>query len=73
MRSHLGNDDRWLGSFETDVLGRWRTRSRLGDRWASWRYELDRKVEAGQASFESELAEAAALLELPRLTLNEAA
>ena len=69
---HLGND-RWLGSFEADVLGRWQySITAWVDRWASWRYELDRKVEAGQASFESELAEGAALLGAASLTLDDA-
>ena len=69
---HLAND-RWLGSFEPDVLGRWQySITAWVDRWASWRYELDRKIEAGQASFESELAEGAALLGVASLTLEGA-
>ena len=69
---HLGND-RWLGSFEANVLGRWEySVAAWVDRWASWRHELDRKVEVGQASFESELAEGAALLGVASLTLDDA-
>ena len=59
---HLGND-RWLGSFEVDELGRWQYSIVAWiDRFASWRHELERKVEAGQADLSSELAEGAALL-----------
>ena len=59
---HLGND-RWLGSVEVDELGRWQySIVAWVDRFASWRHELERKVEAGQADLSSELAEGAALL-----------
>src|SRR5205823_12465418 len=47
--------DRWRGSFEVTDLGRWQ----FGvvawvDRIASWRWELQRKVEAGQEDLSSE-------------------
>ena len=69
---HLGND-RWLGSVEVDELGRWRySIVAWVDRFASWRHELERKVEAGQGDLSSELAEGAALLGAKGLTLEEA-
>jgi hypothetical protein len=59
---HLGND-RWLGSVEVDELGRWRySIVAWVDRFASWRHELERKVEADQGELSSELAEVAGLL-----------
>jgi len=68
----LGND-RWLGEVVVDRLGRWEY-SVVGwvDRYGSWRRELERKVEAGQADLSSELAEGAALLGRDALTLDEA-
>jgi starch synthase (maltosyl-transferring) len=64
--------DRWHGSFEADVLGRWQ----FGvvawvDRVASWQHELERKVAAGQSDLASELAEGAALLGVAALTVEE--
>ena len=64
--------DRWRGSFEVDDLGRWQ----FGvvawvDRIASWRWELQRKVEAGQEDLSSELAEGATLLGVDSLTVEE--
>src|SRR5438552_4166979 len=55
--------DRWVGSFDVDALGRW-TFAVVAwvDRFASWRDELRRKVDAGQEDLSSELAEGAALM-----------
>src|SRR5918999_4548922 len=55
--------DRWTGSFAVDELGRWAfTIEAWTDRFASWRHELSRKVDATQADLSSELLEGAALL-----------
>ena len=44
----LGND-RWRGAFEPTALGRWQySIVAWVDRLASWRHEIERKVEAGQ-------------------------
>jgi starch synthase (maltosyl-transferring) len=66
----LGND-RFAGAFRVDELGRW-SYSIVAwiDRLASWRHELERKVEAGQTNLEGELAEGAALLGVKKLTLE---
>ncbi len=69
---HLGND-RWLGALTVEALGRWQYAVVAWvDRFASWRNELERKVEAGQADLSSELAEGARLLGAKTLTLDEA-
>jgi starch synthase (maltosyl-transferring) len=69
---HLGND-RWTGTVTFEKLGRCQySIVAWVDRFASWRHELDRKVEAGQADLTSELAEGAALLGLKTLTIDEA-
>ena len=69
---HLGND-RWTGEVALDKLGRWEySIVAWVDRFASWRHELERKVEAGQADLSSELAEGAAILGVKALTLDEA-
>jgi len=65
--------DRWHGSFSVDALGRWQYA--IGawvDRWASWRWEIDRKLEGGQTEFSSELIEGAALAGVETLTLERA-
>jgi len=50
--------DRWHGSFSVDACGRWELSVQAWvDRYASWRQELRRKVEAGQADLASELEE----------------
>ena len=68
----IGND-RWHGSFEVTELGRWQFAIVAWiDRFASWRSELTRKVEAGQSDLESELSEGAALLGVKALTLEAA-
>jgi starch synthase (maltosyl-transferring) len=57
----LGND-RFAGTFEVDSPGRWRFEIEAWvDRHAGWLSEYDRKVTAGQADLEGELAEGAAL------------
>ena len=59
---HTGND-RWRGTFVPEGLGRWQFSVAVWvDRHASWRDELRRKHEAGQADLASELQEGAALL-----------
>ncbi len=69
---HLGND-RWLGRVATEKLGRWQySIVAWVDRFASWRHELERKVDAGHADLTSELAEGAALVGVESLGLNEA-
>jgi starch synthase (maltosyl-transferring) len=56
--------DRWTGSIVLDELGRWSfTIEAWVDRFASWRWELSRKVDAGQRDFASELSEGVALLQ----------
>ena len=68
----LGND-RWTGEVAPVELGRWEYSIVAWiDRFASWRHELERKVEAGQADLSSELAEGAAILGVKALTLDEA-
>src|SRR5581483_2207843 len=65
--------DRWTGSFEVDVCGRWEfTVQAWVDRFESWRDELRRKVEAGQADLTSELEEGAVLLGVPELDVRTA-
>jgi starch synthase (maltosyl-transferring) len=68
----IGND-RWLAGFTAHRLGRWQySISAWVDRLASWRQELDRRLEAGQSELDGELAEGAALLGIGRLSLAEA-
>jgi starch synthase (maltosyl-transferring) len=65
--------DRWHGSFSVDACGRWELSVQAWvDRYASWREELRRKVEAGQTDLASELEEGAALLEVPELDVETA-
>jgi starch synthase (maltosyl-transferring) len=64
--------DRWRGVFEPTALGRWQfVIEAYVDRAASWRNELERKVEAGQDDLASELLEGAALLGVPSLTVEQ--
>ncbi|HZR90797.1 MAG TPA: alpha-1,4-glucan--maltose-1-phosphate maltosyltransferase [Gaiellaceae bacterium] len=64
--------DRWHGAFACSQLGRWRyTVTAWIDRAASWRQELERKVEAGETDLAGELAEGAALLGRESLTVEE--
>ena len=54
--------DRWVGEFAPDCPGRWQYRVEAWvDRKASFRHELERKVEAGQDDLSGELSEAAEL------------
>jgi starch synthase (maltosyl-transferring) len=72
LMHHDGND-RWVGGFEPDALGRWEYRvDAWVDRFASWRQELARKVEAGQQDLSGELSEGAALFGVDALTVDEA-
>ncbi len=65
--------DRWHGSFVASELGRWQyTITAWIDRWASWQWELSRKLEAGQKDLASELLEGAALAGVESLTLEQA-
>ena len=65
--------DRWTGSFAADELGLWEfTVAAWTDRWASWRWEIERKAKAGQEDLAGELSEGAALLGRASMTLEEA-
>jgi starch synthase (maltosyl-transferring) len=56
--------DRWAGEFDVDALGRWSwTIEAWVDVFASWRDELQRKVDAGEPDLSSELSEGVLLLE----------
>ena len=69
---HEGND-RWVGHFDVDRCGRWQFSIEAWvDRFASWRNELQRKVDAGQDDLSSELLEGAALYGVDSLTVEEA-
>jgi starch synthase (maltosyl-transferring) len=58
---HVDND-RWAGSFTPDCLGRWQYRVQAWvDRKASFRHEIERKVEARQTDLAGELSESVAL------------
>jgi starch synthase (maltosyl-transferring) len=69
---HSGND-RWLGHLETDRCGYWEyVVEAWVDRFASWRYELQRKVDAGLEDLSGELSEGAALHGVESLTVEAA-
>jgi starch synthase (maltosyl-transferring) len=69
---HEGND-RWTGHFEPARCGRWQFNVEAWvDRRASWRYELRRKVDAGQEDLSGELSEGAALYGVESLTVEQA-
>jgi len=54
---------RWEGVFAVDAVGSWQfTFAAWVDRWATWRHEIERKVEAGQADLAGELSEGEVLL-----------
>ena len=54
---------RWEGSFTVDAPGRWAwTIEAWADTFASWRAEVQRKVDAGQDDLSGELSEGALLL-----------
>jgi len=56
--------DRWAGEFDVDALGRYTwTIEAWTDAFASWREELSRKIDAGQADLSGELSEGEVLLE----------
>ena len=56
--------DRWAGEFAVDRLGRYSwTIEAWTDAFASWREELRRKIDAGQADLSGELSEGEVLLE----------
>jgi starch synthase (maltosyl-transferring) len=58
---------------ELDACGTWEfSVGAWVDRYASWRHELSRKVEAGQKDVSSELLEGAALLGVETLTVEDA-
>jgi len=66
-------NDRWTGSFAVDAPGRWEfTIQAWVDRFASFRDELRRKVEAGQTDLASELEEGALLLGVATLDVDAA-
>jgi starch synthase (maltosyl-transferring) len=61
--AHL-DGDRWAGEFEVTELGRWSwTIEAWVDHFASWRDELQRKIDAGQEDLCGELSEGVVLLE----------
>ncbi|MGH3030230.1 MAG: alpha-1,4-glucan--maltose-1-phosphate maltosyltransferase [Gaiellaceae bacterium] len=65
--------DRWTGGFEPDALGLWEfTVAAWTDRWASWRWEIERKVNAGQKDLAGALSEGAALLARESMTVEQA-
>jgi starch synthase (maltosyl-transferring) len=60
--AHVGGD-RWRGTFPVDRQGRWHwTVEAWTDRFATWRSEIERKVQAGQEDLSGELSEGAVLL-----------
>jgi starch synthase (maltosyl-transferring) len=68
----LGNDQ-WSGSFVVDSPGLWSFRIEAWtDRIATYQDEIRRKADAGQDDLTSELAEGAALLGRPSLTVEDA-
>ncbi|MGH3129448.1 MAG: alpha-1,4-glucan--maltose-1-phosphate maltosyltransferase [Gaiellaceae bacterium] len=71
LMHHVGND-RWSAHFEPDRCGRWQYAVEAWvDRFASWRHELQRKVDAGQEDLAGELSEGAALHGVESLTVEE--
>jgi starch synthase (maltosyl-transferring) len=57
------NGVRWEGEFAVDAMGSWQfTFTAWVDRWATWRHEIERKVEAGQVDLGGELSEGEVLL-----------
>jgi starch synthase (maltosyl-transferring) len=68
----LGND-RYAGSFEAAECGVWEYAVEAwSDRAATWRDELRRKLDAGQADLSGELAEGAALLGVEKIDAESA-
>jgi starch synthase (maltosyl-transferring) len=71
MRHH--GADRWTATFTPDTCGRWQFGvAAWVDRFASWRWEIERKVDGGQEDLSSELAEGAVLHDVESLTVEEA-
>jgi starch synthase (maltosyl-transferring) len=69
---HAGND-RWLAHLQLDRVGRWEFQvGAWVDRFASFRYELQRKVDAGQENLSGELSEAAVLYGVESIGVDEA-
>lgn len=69
---HAGND-RWLAHVELDKVGRWEFQvGAWVDRFASFRHELQRKVDAGQEDLTGELSEAAVLYGVDAIGVEEA-
>jgi starch synthase (maltosyl-transferring) len=67
---HVGND-RWCASFDLDRCGVWAyTIEAWSDRFANWREELRRKVDAGQEDLAGELSEGAALFGVESLDVE---
>jgi len=65
--------DRWTATFAPEACGRYEFAiAAWVDRFASWRWELQRKVDAGQGDLSSELAEGALLYGARSLTVEEA-
>ena len=65
-------NDWWTASLPADAVGRWRFQiAAWVDRFASWRQELSRKVEAGQDDLTGELTEGAELHGVTSLTVEE--
>ncbi|MDX6631385.1 MAG: hypothetical protein QOH00_3631 [Gaiellales bacterium] len=72
MQPIAEDPDRWHASFPAEALGRWQFGVLAWvDRVASWKHELQRKVDGGQSDLASELSEGAALLGVETLTVEE--
>ena len=66
-------NDRYAAAIAVDRCGRWELAvDAWVDRFASWRHEVRRKVEAGQEDLSGELSEGAALFGVESLTVEEA-
>src|SRR5262249_12835486 len=69
----LVNNDLFTGTFEVTECGPWEFAIEAWtDRFATFRDELERKVEAGQEDLSGELAEGSVLLGIPDLDLETA-
>src|SRR5205085_10147743 len=69
---HHGSD-RWTASFTPEACGGWEFAvGAWVDRFASWRWEIRRKVDAGETELSSELAEGAELYRVDKLTVEQA-
>ncbi len=72
VEMHQHAADRWTATFVPDSCGRWEFAvGAWVDSFASWRWEIQRKVDAGQKDLASELAEGAELYKVERLTVEE--